>query len=84
MYIIFFIIQVLVFMYSMAGLGLQYLNLYRSVWWLPHSYNNTAVSFYLIDTTVIAFSVLLLGRRLVWLGLREAFVCFLDVSPTGR
>jgi hypothetical protein len=30
---------VLVYLYSVAGLGLQYLNLYRSVWWLPHRYS---------------------------------------------
>ncbi len=29
-------VQILVYLYSLAGLGLQYLNLYRSVWWLPH------------------------------------------------
>ncbi|XP_023337791.1 transmembrane protein 39A isoform X2 [Eurytemora carolleeae] len=76
--------EVLVFMYNLAGLGLQYLNLYRSVWWLPHSYNSTAVSFYLIDPSVIAFSVLLLGRRLLWLGLKAAFVHLLAVASTGR
>jgi len=76
--------EVLVFMYSVVGLCLQYLNLYRSVWWLPHSYNQTAVSFYLIDPTVMAFSLLMLGRRLVWMGLREAFIQFLPVSTSGR
>ncbi len=37
--IVFFLlntVQILVYLYSLAGLGLQYLNLYRSVWWLPH------------------------------------------------
>jgi len=38
-------VQILVYLYSLAGLGLQYLNLYRSVWWLPHRYRTgTATS----------------------------------------
>ena len=78
------VVQVLVFMYSMAGLSLQYLNLYRSVWWLPHSYNSTAVSFYLIDPTIIVFSTIVLGRRLLWMLLRTTFVQLLSVSTTGR
>jgi len=71
-------------MYSVSGLCLQYVNLYRSVWWLQHSYNSTAVSFYLIDPSIIAVSVFLLSRRLVWLALRAAFIQLLGVSPTGR
>eukprot|EP00088_Acartia_fossae_P047322 TRINITY_DN5129_c0_g2_i1.p1 TRINITY_DN5129_c0_g2~~TRINITY_DN5129_c0_g2_i1.p1 ORF type:complete len:470 (-),score=46.90 TRINITY_DN5129_c0_g2_i1:143-1552(-) len=78
------IFEVLVFMYTVVAMGLQYINLYRSVWWLQHSYNHTAVSFYLIDTTVIWFSVLLLGRRLIWLGLKTVFINFFPVSPSGR
>jgi len=29
--------ELLVFMYSALVLGLQYINLYKTVWWLPHS-----------------------------------------------
>jgi len=29
--------ELLVFLYSALVLGLQYVNLYKTVWWLPHS-----------------------------------------------
>ena len=29
--------ELLVFIYSALVLGLQYVNLYKTVWWLPHS-----------------------------------------------
>ncbi|CAH0559658.1 unnamed protein product [Brassicogethes aeneus] len=45
---------------------LQYLHLYRSVWWLPHSYTNNAVNFYLIDLYLIVFIILVLSRRLLY------------------
>jgi len=76
--------EVIMFSYVTAALGLQYLNLYRSVWWLPHSYNSQAMNFYLIDLPTIAFSLVVLGRRLIWLLLRLLLVSILPVSPIGR
>jgi len=76
--------EVIVFSYTCVALCLQYLNLYRSVWWLPHSYTNQAVNFYLIDPFTILFSIVLLGRRILWLGIKSAIVNLLPVSPTGR
>ena len=35
--------QIIIFSFMTVSLLLQYLNLYRSVWWLPHSYNNNAM-----------------------------------------
>ena len=35
--------EIIIFGFMFVSLLLQYLNLYRSVWWLPHSYNNNAV-----------------------------------------
>jgi len=29
--------ELIVFVYSALVLGLQYVNLYKTVWWLPHS-----------------------------------------------
>ena len=37
--------EALVFMYSAMALGLQYVNLYKTVWWLPHSSANYALVF---------------------------------------
>jgi len=79
-----FTFEVIMFLYTGAALGLQYLNLYRTVWWLPHSYTNQALNFYLIDPFTIAFSLTLLSRRLVWLCIRAAIIYFLPVSPSGR
>ena len=79
-----FTFEVIIFFYTAASLGLQYLNLYRTVWWLPHSYTSQAVNFYLIDPFTILFSLVLLSRRLAWHLLRAAIIYFLPVSPTGR
>ena len=35
--------EIFIFVYSMVALLLQYLHLYKSVWWLPHSYNAYAM-----------------------------------------
>lgn len=32
--------EVMIFTFSLVAAGLQFLNLYRTVWWLPHSYTN--------------------------------------------
>ena len=56
----------------------------RSVWWLPHSYNNQTMNFYLIDVPTIAFSLVLLSRRLLWLLIRSLIIAVFPVSPTGR
>jgi len=79
-----FTFEVIMFVYAVAALGLQYLNLYRSVWWLPHSYSSQTLNFYLIDLPTILFSVTLLGRRLVWILIRAALIYCLPVSPSGR
>ena len=79
-----FTFEVIIFFYTAASLGLQYLNLYRTVWWLPHSYTSQALNFYLIDPFTIVFSLVLLSRRLLWHLIRAAIIYFLPVSPTGR
>lgn len=33
------IFELLMFLYTLVAAGLQFLQLYRTVWWLPHSYN---------------------------------------------
>ena len=54
------------------------------MWWLPHSYNSQAMNFYLIDVPTIAFSLVVLSRRLIWLFLRTLLISILPVSPMGR
>jgi len=75
--------EVIVFCYTTISLLLQYLNLYRTVWWLPHSYNNQTMNFYLIDPYVIIFAVVLLARRLLWLVVRECLLYIFPVPSSG-
>lgn len=35
--------EALMFCFTITAASLQFLHLYRSVWWLPHSYNNQAM-----------------------------------------
>jgi hypothetical protein len=37
------VFELIVFAYSIVAMALQLLHLYRSVFWLPHSYNDNAV-----------------------------------------
>ncbi|CAH2047500.1 unnamed protein product, partial [Iphiclides podalirius] len=53
------------FDFTLVAAALQFLNLYRTVWWLPHSYTNQGMNFYLIDPHLVAFIVTILSRR--WL-----------------
>jgi len=58
--------EMLIFAYSMVAMMLQHLHLYRSVFWLPHSYTNQAVNWFLVEWHLIAFAAILLGRRIAW------------------
>ncbi|KAK4883469.1 hypothetical protein RN001_006788 [Aquatica leii] len=60
------VFELIMFIYTTLAAGLQFLQLYRSVWWLPHSYNNNSVNFYLIDMNLVTFIVIILSRRLVY------------------
>ncbi|XP_015110557.1 transmembrane protein 39A [Diachasma alloeum] len=63
---------------SILAACLQLLNLYRTVWWLPQSYNDYSMNFYLIDPYLLAFIFTMVARRFVYALLRR----FIDaVSP---
>ncbi|XP_063381641.1 transmembrane protein 39A [Cydia fagiglandana] len=57
--------EAMTFVFTVVATGLQFLNLYRTAWWLPHSYTNQSMNFYLIDPHLVAFIVTLLSRRLL-------------------
>ncbi|XP_003372491.1 putative tetratricopeptide protein [Trichinella spiralis] len=59
------------FLYSVLVLFLQYLNLYKSLWWLPNSYTQHALKFHLIDLYVLSCVGLILGRRVIWCFLKR-------------
>lgn len=58
--------ELIISVFVSASLGMQYLNLYHTVWWLPHSHFNYAMNFYMIDVDVALFILILLNRRLMW------------------
>lgn len=38
--------EIMNFIFTLVATGLQFLNLYRTAWWLPQSYNNQAMVSY--------------------------------------
>ena len=42
-----FLFELMVLCNSVLGLGLQYVNLYKTVWWLPYSHANYALVYIL-------------------------------------
>lgn len=64
---------------SLTAACLQLLNLYRTVWWLPHSYNNYSMNFYLIDHYLLVFICTMVARRFVYTLLRQFIDMLLPV-----
>ncbi|XP_063906431.1 transmembrane protein 39A [Zophobas morio] len=62
-----FFFEALMFSFTIVCGGLQFLHLYRTIWWLPHSYNRQAVNFYLIDINLATFIIIMLSRRLIYI-----------------
>ncbi|XP_057373719.1 transmembrane protein 39A-like [Daphnia carinata] len=60
------IYESVVFFYSLSAFLLQLLHLYRTVWWLPQSYEKNAVKFYLVNPYVIGFVLTLIIPRWLW------------------
>lgn len=58
--------EVVMFTFTAMATFLQFLHLYRSVWWLPQSYTRYSMNFYLIDPYLVGFIGTILGRRLVY------------------
>ncbi|XP_050293250.1 transmembrane protein 39A isoform X2 [Anthonomus grandis grandis] len=53
--------------FTIFGLVVQLMHLYRSVWWLPNSYMPLAMNFYLIDQHLILLIALILLRRVYYM-----------------
>ncbi|KAI6174953.1 hypothetical protein M3Y97_00978400 [Aphelenchoides bicaudatus] len=51
------------FLYSILALFLEYLNLYKTLWWLPKSHWHSSFKFHLINPYVLSCIGLLLGIR---------------------
>ncbi|XP_047103018.1 transmembrane protein 39A isoform X1 [Schistocerca piceifrons] len=63
------IFEMLMFIFTVVSSFLQFLHLYRTVWWLPQSHTKYTMNFYLIDPYLVGFIVTILGRRLVYCAL---------------
>lgn len=69
--------EVDIFMFCILAMCSQYLNLYRSVFWLPYSHTESTLNYYLIDPYVVAFNLIIVGRRLPLCLLKQVcFFCF--------
>lgn len=55
-------IELYSFFIFIIALGTQYLNLYRSVWWLSKSRAIQPINFHLIDLDVSQFSIIFIGQ----------------------
>lgn len=51
------------FLVGVFALGCQYLEMYRTVWWLPEFANKQALHFQLIDKIVLTFILAILARK---------------------
>lgn len=58
--------ELMMYIFGIIVMCLQYINLYKTVWWLPHSHGNYGVNFYLIDPYLVGFLCVLMSRRLLW------------------
>ncbi|KAM8975215.1 transmembrane protein 39A [Pelodytes ibericus] len=66
--------EFLFFTYLLVALFIQYINIYKTVWWYPYSHpaSCTSLNFHLIDYHLAAFITVMLARRLVWALISEA------------
>lgn len=60
--------EFLFFIYLLIVLFIQYINIYKTVWWYPYNHpaSCTSLNFHLIDYYLAAFITVMLARRLVW------------------
>ncbi|ENN72663.1 hypothetical protein HUJ04_006712 [Dendroctonus ponderosae] len=60
------IFDVILVLYAIVAAALQFLYLYRSVWWLPNSYTQSTMNFYLIDPNLVILIVVIFARRIYY------------------
>ncbi|XP_063729274.1 transmembrane protein 39A-like isoform X2 [Symsagittifera roscoffensis] len=76
--------EILFCLFLFLNLALVYLNIYKTVWWLPTGPSNTFVNFYLIDWAALLFLILIICCRLQYVfSLKLSIACdekFID-SP---
>lgn len=65
--------ELMMYIFGFIVMCLQYINLYKTVWWLPHSHANYGLNFYLIDSHLAGFLCVLMSRRLIWAYVQEIY-----------
>lgn len=65
-----FLFELFSFAFSFVVMGLQLINVYKTVWWLENSYQSYAMNFYLINRDVLAFCLVMLAQRFLYCVLR--------------
>ncbi|KAH0952783.1 hypothetical protein HN011_011761 [Eciton burchellii] len=58
--------ETLSLVFAVVATFLQLLNLYRTVWWLPHSYNAYSMNLYLIDPYLLIFILTMVTRSFIY------------------
>lgn len=56
----------MIFFQSLIVLGCQYLNLYKTAWWMPYSTATYAINFSLVDFNLTMFIIVVMSRRFVY------------------
>ncbi|XP_022197457.1 transmembrane protein 39A [Nilaparvata lugens] len=74
------VFEVIMFVYTVTATFLQFLHLYRSVWWLSQSYTRYSINFYLIDPYLVGFIGTILARRFVYTGLCRLLIVWCPPS----
>ncbi|KAG2456589.1 TM39A protein, partial [Polypterus senegalus] len=74
--------EFLFFIYLLVALFVQYINIYKTIWWYPYSHPaaSTSLNFYLIDYYLAAFITVMLARRLVWTIISEKVQDFINAN----
>ncbi|XP_058129608.1 transmembrane protein 39A-B [Anopheles ziemanni] len=58
--------EFVIFFSTIIATMTQFMHLYRTVWWLPNSYNRKSMNFYLIDSDLAIFIDIMVSRRLMY------------------
>lgn len=68
-----FTFELSVVMYLLTALCMQYMNIYKTTWWLPSYPATYSLNFYLVDPYLFFFIVMILVRRLAWCFVRDIY-----------
>ncbi|XP_036332947.1 transmembrane protein 39A-A [Rhagoletis pomonella] len=58
--------ELVMFLFTTFASAMQFINIYRTLWWMPESYIKHTVNVHLIEPYLVAFIVLLMSRRFIY------------------